>query len=181
MRRTALVVTLAALVGALVATPIAVYASHQFTDVPNTNPFHADITWLADAGITKGCSPTEYCPKDNVTREQMAAFLKRFADNQAASQTHGVAGYVTELTLGNSDSVSPKTATVTCPAGKVILGGGANIGSGTVDPPIAITSSLGFISINTGLPTWVVKAQEIGAFSGTWSVVSVIYCADPLP
>ena len=33
MRRTALVVTLAALVGALVAVPIAVYATHQFTDV----------------------------------------------------------------------------------------------------------------------------------------------------
>ncbi len=81
MRRTVLVVVLAALVGALVAVPIAVYASHQFTDVPNTNPFHADIDWLADAGVTKGCGGSSYCPKDNVTREQMAAFMRRLSGN----------------------------------------------------------------------------------------------------
>ena len=81
MRRTALMFALAGLVGALVAVPIAVYASHQFTDVPNTNPFHADIDWLADAGVTKGCGGSSYCPKDNVTREQMAAFMRRLSGN----------------------------------------------------------------------------------------------------
>jgi hypothetical protein len=76
---------LAGLVGALVAVPIAVYASHSFNDVPGSNTFHSDIAWLADAGITKGCNPpdnTEYCPKDEVTREQMAAFMRRLAENQ---------------------------------------------------------------------------------------------------
>ncbi len=93
MRRTALMFALAGLVGALVAVPIAVYASHQFTDVPNTNPFHADIDWLADAGVTKGCSTTAYCPSDNVTREQMAAFMRRLAENQVvdAGQLNGLA------------------------------------------------------------------------------------------
>ncbi len=43
MRRTALMFALAGMVGALVATPIAVYASHRFTDVPGSNTFHADI------------------------------------------------------------------------------------------------------------------------------------------
>lgn len=81
-RRTLLTVVLAALVGALVAAPVAVYASHQFTDVPNTNPFHDDIDWLADAEVTLGCGPNVYCPKDNVTREQMAAFMRRLAENQ---------------------------------------------------------------------------------------------------
>ncbi|MEJ2239885.1 MAG: S-layer homology domain-containing protein [Gemmatimonadales bacterium] len=81
MRRTVLMFVLAGLVGAVVAVPIVVYASHQFTDVPDTNPFHADIDWLADAGVTKGCAPTEYCPKNNVTREQMAAFMRRLSGN----------------------------------------------------------------------------------------------------
>lgn len=63
------------------ATPIAVYASHQFGDVPNSNPFHADIDWLADAGVTKGCGGSNYCPKENVTREQMAAFMRRLSGN----------------------------------------------------------------------------------------------------
>jgi len=43
--------------------------------------FTADIIWLAEEGITKGCNPPandDFCPKDNVTRGQMAAFLVRF-------------------------------------------------------------------------------------------------------
>jgi hypothetical protein len=42
--------------------------------------FEADIEKLATAGITKGCNPPSndrYCPDDNVTRGQMAAFLTR--------------------------------------------------------------------------------------------------------
>ena len=62
---------------AAVAFPLGVVASHQFTDVPNTNSFHADIDALADAGVTTGCAAGKYCPKDFVTREQMAAFLNR--------------------------------------------------------------------------------------------------------
>ena len=42
--------------------------------------FEADIEWLADEGITKGCNPPvndRFCPDDFVTRGQMAAFLVR--------------------------------------------------------------------------------------------------------
>ena len=52
-------------------------ASHQFGDVPNSNPFHADIDALVDSGVTFGCGGGNYCPKGVVTREQMAAFLNR--------------------------------------------------------------------------------------------------------
>ena len=75
-RRRALVL-MAALLGAAVAFPLGVIASHQFTDVPNTSTFHADIDAIRDAGVTTGCAPGKYCPKDFVTREQMAAFLNR--------------------------------------------------------------------------------------------------------
>ena len=47
-----------------------------FDDVADS-VFIDDILWLADSGITRGCSDTSYCPKDNVTRGQMAAFLVR--------------------------------------------------------------------------------------------------------
>lgn len=43
--------------------------------------FLNDIEWLAGEGVTKGCSPPIndlFCPDDNVTRGQMAAFLARF-------------------------------------------------------------------------------------------------------
>ena len=34
------------------------------------------MPWAA-AGITQGCTATEYCPNEFVTRDQMAAFLLR--------------------------------------------------------------------------------------------------------
>ncbi len=46
----------------------------------NGSVFEADIAKMAAAGITKGCNPptnTMFCPNDNVTRGQMAAFLVR--------------------------------------------------------------------------------------------------------
>lgn len=54
---------------------------HQgFRDVSSSSIFHRDILRLAAAGITKGCNPPandRFCPKDEVTRETMAAFLRR--------------------------------------------------------------------------------------------------------
>ena len=52
---------------------------NEFTD-DNDSIFEEDIAKLAAAGITAGCNPpenTEFCPTDRVTREQMAAFLRR--------------------------------------------------------------------------------------------------------
>ena len=73
-RRAAIVTFIAALVLAL---PVGVLASHQFGDVPDSNPFHADIDAVADAGVTGGCGGGNYCPNANVARGQMAAFLGR--------------------------------------------------------------------------------------------------------
>src|SRR5690606_6324066 len=69
----------------LIVTPLAVVAADRFDDVPDSNIFHDDIAWLADADVTRGCNPPdndEFCPEDNVTRQQMAAFMKRLAENQ---------------------------------------------------------------------------------------------------
>jgi hypothetical protein len=65
-------------VGLLV--PTAAFAAHTFNDVPNDNVFHEDIAAIAEAGVTIGCNPPEntlYCPDDEVTRGQMAAFMNR--------------------------------------------------------------------------------------------------------
>ena len=49
----------------------------MFADV-NVGDFAAAwIEELAREGITGGCDPMNYCPKDPVSRGQMAAFLKR--------------------------------------------------------------------------------------------------------
>lgn len=70
-------IALAVIVALALALPGIALASHQFGDVPNSNPFHNDIAAIADAGVTGGCGGGNYCPKANVTREQMAAFMNR--------------------------------------------------------------------------------------------------------
>lgn len=70
---------------ALIVAPLTAVATHSFSDVPNDNTFHGNIEWLQQADVTRGCNPpanTRYCPKDNVTREQMAAFMQRLAENR---------------------------------------------------------------------------------------------------
>jgi hypothetical protein len=54
-------------------------AQQRFNDVPPENVFYAFIEEMAVRQITLGCSPSPplYCPADNVTREQMAAFMIR--------------------------------------------------------------------------------------------------------
>jgi hypothetical protein len=46
-----------------------------FADVPGTDPFYAKIETLVHAGVTAGCSGTDYCPANSITRAQMAVFL----------------------------------------------------------------------------------------------------------
>ncbi len=82
MRKSSLVLLLAL---AVLVVPIAGFASHQFNDVPNSHTFHNAIDWMKDNNITVGCNPpvnNEYCPEGNVTRGQMAAFMKRLAENR---------------------------------------------------------------------------------------------------
>ena len=74
VRRTAPAVALA--LGLIMPFGI-VLASHTFSDVPTTYPFHADIAAVAAAGVASGCDADRYCPNTYVTRGQMAAFLNR--------------------------------------------------------------------------------------------------------
>jgi hypothetical protein len=74
--------TIAGTIAVVMAIPLAVMAAHSFDDVLDSNEFHGSIAWLKDNGVTIGCNPpanTEFCPEDNVSREQMAAFMRRFA------------------------------------------------------------------------------------------------------
>ncbi len=62
------------LVRALDLTPV---RETSFSDVDSSNVHARQIQALANAGITRGCAPSRFCPKDTVTREQMASFLVR--------------------------------------------------------------------------------------------------------
>ncbi|MEM8705809.1 MAG: hypothetical protein AAGE98_05085, partial [Actinomycetota bacterium] len=49
-----------------------------FVDVPFSAYYFRPTLFLRNAGITQGCGSIFYCPADDVTREQMAAFMARF-------------------------------------------------------------------------------------------------------
>ncbi len=101
----------------LLAIPAGSWASHTYSDVPDSNVFHDDISWLADAEVTKGCNPpdnTEFCPGDAVTRSQMAAFMRRFARYIDAED--GTPGF--SDSAGDADTLDGLDSTA-------FLGGGA--------------------------------------------------------
>lgn len=86
IRRVALLVVVTAIMSGLGTAAVAL---HGFGDVPDSNPFHDDVAWLAETGVTRGCNPpfnSEFCPDDSVTRGEMAAFLHRFYDTLVPTQ-----------------------------------------------------------------------------------------------
>jgi hypothetical protein len=52
-------------------------ASPTFGDVPTTHLYFRAIEALAASGITAGCGAGNFCPNQNVTRGELAAFLAR--------------------------------------------------------------------------------------------------------
>jgi hypothetical protein len=67
------------LVASLGGAPAA--CTGRFTDVPIDNPFCGFIEKLAADGITGGCSESNFCPDDPVTRGQMAVFIETALGN----------------------------------------------------------------------------------------------------
>jgi hypothetical protein len=93
------VVILAVTATVLLAATAAVAVPTRFKDVPDDHNFSVAINWMDVNGITKGCNPPAndmFCPEDYVTRGQMSAFLKRFAESDVigagATGPQGVQG-----------------------------------------------------------------------------------------
>ena len=53
------------------------HVGNSFTDVPKTNPFYKKIETMLHYGITSGCTPTQYCPGQSVSRAEMAIFVAK--------------------------------------------------------------------------------------------------------
>ena len=56
-----------------------VEGSAPFTDVPASQYYAKPVAWAYQNGIAEGTGDGVFSPKENVTRQQMAAFLYRFA------------------------------------------------------------------------------------------------------
>jgi len=69
-------------------TPLASITS-SFDDVAADASYKPAVDWLAEAGITLGCTTTSYCPSGTVTRAEMAVFLWRLEDSPVGSLPAG--------------------------------------------------------------------------------------------
>jgi len=54
----------------------------KFTDVPAGEYYTPYVYWALGKGIVSGLTETTYGPNDNLTKEQMATLLVRYADNE---------------------------------------------------------------------------------------------------
>jgi len=145
-----------AAVAAVVMIPTAVIAAGGTFVDDDTSVFESNIEWLASADVTKGCNADAmlYCPDDNVTRGQMAAFMQRFAqyldaedgtpaeaDNASTlggfTPTEFVsAGVVMRYGEAAVPDNGNASALATCHAGEVLIGGGGAISLFVSDVPI---------------------------------------------
>ncbi|WP_339319325.1 LamG-like jellyroll fold domain-containing protein [Paenibacillus sp. FSL R10-2734] len=74
--------------------------SAQFTDVMSGHYFVDAVAWASENGIVSGTGNGKFAPNDNITREQLAAILYRYAGASATSASD------VQLTYSDSDRVS---------------------------------------------------------------------------
>ena len=63
--------------------------SCEFNDVPKDAYYRNAVAWASANGIVNGMSETEFAPDENITREQMAAILYRYAQYKGIDTSIG--------------------------------------------------------------------------------------------
>jgi hypothetical protein len=179
MRRSTIV---ALLVAGVLLVPLGVFAAHQFNDVPDSHTFHNAIGWMKDNNITVGCNPpanTSYCPDDNVTRGQMAAFMRRLAENNVvdAATLDGIdsTGFIE---TADAAAYTTQINGVACEGTSDCAGGAAvavvPVLSLDVNAPTAGVMQISFLHQNDGgasfdfVQTWIAVDKTANGGCGTW-------------
>ena len=86
-----------------------------FTDVPEGAFYESHVSNIYGAAIANGCSPTTFCPDDETTRGQMAAFLSRAINSRDTGATVDSGSLkargpeVTDATTDAEESVDDET------------------------------------------------------------------------
>ena len=61
------------------ANPDKKSAEHNFMDVPANDWYSEALAWASESGIVNGINQTQFAPSSDVSREQMAVIIYRFA------------------------------------------------------------------------------------------------------
>ncbi len=106
----------------------AVSKAAAFTDVPIGQWYTDAVAWSVEKEIVKGITETEFKPESNITREQLAVMLYRYASSK--NMASGESGSIDSFTDKNKVSNWAETA-VKWAVGKGIVTGRTN---GSLDP-----------------------------------------------
>lgn len=182
------------LVVLVLMVPVTVRAAGGFTDVDDSNVFKDDIQWMADNGITKGCNPPlndEFCPKDKVSREQMAAFIHRLSDAGVVDAATlegatldeviaaGILGYyVVESAFSTPGFINAGEGVVSCHAGDVAVDGSAR-GSFSGSSSASLENFVPYPMNGTAAPTGYASAGTV--VSQDQTIVVRVTCSDLTP
>jgi hypothetical protein len=133
--------------GSAIAAPCA-----GFTDLDSTSQFCDEVTWMKNRGITMGCTATQYCPQQDVTRLQMALFMFRLGDalfpsTCAAGQVmkwNGAAwACAADATAGGGGTVSSVTAGTGLTGGTITSSGTIAVNTAYVQRRVSTSCAAG--------------------------------------
>ena len=141
---------------AVIVAPATAFAGQQFfADVPPDSQFFEEIQWMAANGITQGCDDSLYCPNDNVTRQQMAAFMQRLAEAQVVDAglldgRSGINYKPTGLLSDQSDDSIDIGGNGTVALGGVIVNTSEECGDGSISSTWVVTGTGHTNNMNDG-------------------------------
>ena len=96
----------------------------------------------------------------------------------------GVSGLESVFAIGPFDSTSPKSHTVTCPAGKKVIGMGGNVNPGDVTLGGAGENNVHMtqLLVDSNGTTVRMRGAEVGSgTAGNWNLVPQAICATVAP
>lgn len=158
---------LSGILAIVLAAPLAVSAAFGFGDVGDVNVHGADIEWLKDAGVTAGCNPpanTNFCPGEPVLRQQMASFMRRFAENQVVDAGR----------LGGQEATAYETRVAAAHCG--VEAGLATTCLGAI-PDLATVEVL---HVDLDAPAPGVVTNQLGAMTNAWLWLSLNQTCAPV-
>lgn len=111
------------------------YSGSRYIDVPADQWYAPAVEWAAENGIVSGVSPDEFQPGASVTREQMAAFLYRYAQFRNVSVTAADSSSFDGFEDKDSVSGWAENAVIWASSAGIING----TGSGRIEPQMSST------------------------------------------
>ncbi len=192
VQRRHLIILAGVLLAAVMLIPGIAYATTSlFADVPDDHIFVNDINWMKTAGVTQGCGDgTNYCPDDNVTRGQMAAFMHRLSGSNSTTldgrldKLEAAAGFYEAEAVTEVPGISIGFgATARCDLGDVVSGGGFRWSGASDGSEIIATSGVVAISsrpvdaTNSAGEGWSVSTSSDRSINSSLYVVAIAMCA----